>query len=180
MSADQDRKFFDMFMIVLGILVGVAVGIYGLAQVITEQTQTQFVRSDATYQERIAERIRPVGQVAIAGEDNSALPTRGPAVAVAAAAPAAGGAAAAAPTSGDEVYASACAACHDAGIAGAPKMGDATAWGTRVTQGIDTLASHAINGFQGSAGYMPGKGGRPDLSDDAVRAAVQHMVDNSQ
>lgn len=178
MSADQDRKFFDIFMIVLGILVGVAVGIYGLAQVITEQTQTQFVRSDATYQDRIAERIRPVGQVAIAGEDNSALPTRGPAVAVAAA-PAAS-TAAAAPTSGDEVYASACAACHGAGIAGAPKIGDAAAWGARIAQGIDTLSTHAIDGYQGSAGYMPAKGGRPDLSDDAVRAAVQHMVDNSQ
>jgi cytochrome c5 len=80
----------------------------------------------------------------------------------------------------EQVYNTACAACHEAGIAGAPKMGDAAAWAPRIEQGMDTLATHAIKGFQGSAGYMPPKGGRPDLSDDAVRAAVQHMVDASQ
>ena len=64
--------------------------------------------------------------------------------------------------------------------AGAPKFGDAAAWADRISKGIDTLTEHAINGFQGSAGFMPPKGGRADLSDDAVKAGVQYMVDNSK
>jgi cytochrome c5 len=175
-SADQDRKFFDVFMIVLGALVGVAVGVYGLAQVIASQTQGRFVIEDAVYQQQIVDRIRPVGQVAIAGQDNSHLAVR----AAPAAAPAAVAAAPAAPMTGEEVYNNACAACHAAGIAGAPKSGDADAWAPRIAQGIDTLNDHAINGFQGAGGYMPPKGGRADLSDEAVIKAVQYMVDANQ
>jgi cytochrome c5 len=179
-SGDQDRKFFDIFMLVLGILVGVAVGVYGLAHVISDRTQAEFVQSDPAYQKRIEDRIKPVGRVAIAGEDNSDLSIAGPSLAVAEAPQAAAPAAAAADMSGDQVYNSACAACHAAGVAGAPKLGDAAAWAPRIEQGMDTLASHAINGYQGSAGYMPAKGGRPDLSDEAVRNAVQYMVDASR
>jgi len=178
-SGDQDRKFFDIFMLVLGILVGVAVGVYGLAHVISDRTQTEFVQSDPAYQKRIEDRIKPVGRVAIAGKDNSGLSIAGPRMAVAEA-PEAAPAAAAADMSGEQAYNSACAACHAAGVAGAPKLGDAGAWAPRIEQGMDTLASHAINGFQGSAGYMPAKGGRPDLSDEAVRNAVQYMVDASR
>jgi cytochrome c5 len=179
-SGDQDRKFFDVFMLVLGILVGVAIGVYALAHLIADRTQAEFVRSDAAYQERIDDRIRPVGRLAIKGEDNSDVPMGGPSLAGAAAPAAAATAAPAAEMTGDQVYNTACAACHGAGVAGAPKLGDAAAWAPRIAQGIDTLSTHAINGFQGSAGYKPPKGGRPDLTDDAVRAAVQHMVDASQ
>jgi cytochrome c len=42
------------------------------------------------------------------------------------------------------------------------------------------LEQHAIAGYQGSAGFMPAKGGRMDLSDDAVKAAVGHMVSQSR
>jgi cytochrome c5 len=42
------------------------------------------------------------------------------------------------------------------------------------------LKDHAINGFQGSAGYMPAKGGRVDLSDEEVASAVEYMVSESQ
>jgi cytochrome c5 len=45
---------------------------------------------------------------------------------------------------------------------------------------MDTLVEHAINGYQGSAGYMPPKGGRADLSDDAIKAAVEYMAENSK
>jgi cytochrome c5 len=62
-------------------------------------------------------------------------------------------------------------------VAGAPKFADAAAWSARIDQGMDTLVKHAIEGFQGSAGYMPAKGGNPALSDEQVRSAVQHMVD---
>jgi len=78
--------------------------------------------------------------------------------------------------SGEEAYAS-CAACHGAGIAGAPMVGNAEAWAPRITQGLDKLTEHAINGYQGDSGFMPAKGGNPSLSDESVRAAVQYMVD---
>ena len=174
MTAEQDRKFFDIFMIVLGSLVAVAVGIYALAQAVQARTQDQYIKEDKTVQAQVAERIAPISQVAVAGQDNSHL------AAAATPSPAAepvAVAAAAAEMSGEEVYKTACAACHAAGVAGAPKTGDAAAWGPRIEQGMDTLVSHAINGFQGSAGYMPPKGGRTDLSDEAIRASVEYMVE---
>lgn len=175
MSAEQDRKFFDIFMVVLGSLVAVAVGIYALAQVVQARTQDEYIKEDAVYQAQIAERISPVGQVAIAGADNSHLaPAPAPAPQQQASIQVAEA------PSGQQVYQQACAACHGAGVAGAPKFGDAGAWSDRVSKGMDTLTEHAIKGFQGSAGYMPPKGGRADLSDEAVRAAVEYMVDGSK
>lgn len=83
-------------------------------------------------------------------------------------------------TRGKEVYDSACWLCHTPGAAGAPKFGDAGAWGPRIDKGMATLYEHAINGFMGSAGLMPPKGGRTDLSDDDVKAAVAYMVEGSR
>ena len=53
-------------------------------------------------------------------------------------------------------------------------------WAPRLEQGLETLIGHAINGYQGDAGYMPPKGGRLDLSDDEVSAAVEYMVGEVQ
>ncbi len=80
---------------------------------------------------------------------------------------------------GQKVYQQACASCHKAGVAGAPKTGDAAAWADRIAQGLDILNEHAINGFKGSKGMMPAKGGRASLSDDDVKAAVAYMVEQS-
>ena len=178
MTAEQDRKFFDMFMIVLGILVAMAIGIYGLAQTVQARTQDVYIQEDGAVEALVEDRIKPVGQVAIAGADNTGL--RAPGSGSGAPAPAEAPAQMAADMSGEEVYTTACSACHAAGIAGAPKFGDAAAWAPRIGQGMDTMVSHAINGFQGKAGYMPPKGGRTDLSDEAVRSAVEYMVDNSK
>ena len=178
MTAEQDRKFFDMFMIVLGILVAMAIGIYGLAQTVQARTQDVYIQEDGAVEALVEDRIKPIGQVAIAGADNTGL--RAPGSGSGAPAPAEAPAQMAADMSGEEVYNTACSACHAAGIAGAPKFGDAAAWAPRIGQGMDTMVSHAINGFQGKAGYMPPKGGRTDLSDEAVRSAVEYMVDNSK
>jgi cytochrome c5 len=78
--------------------------------------------------------------------------------------------------SGDSVYKAACAACHTAGVAGAPKTGDKTQWAPRMAQGKDTLYKHAIVGFQGKVGVMPAKGGNTALSDADVKAAVDFML----
>jgi cytochrome c5 len=82
--------------------------------------------------------------------------------------------------SGPQVYNSACLACHGAGIGGAPVFGDAAMWAPRIAQGIETLKQHALTGFAGSTGYMPEKGGRLDLSDAEIEAAVDYMVGESR
>src|SRR5690606_1163398 len=52
---------------------------------------------------------------------------------------------------GDAVYKQVCAACHTAGVAGAPKLGDKAAWDTLAAKGLDALLASAING----KGAMP-------------------------
>lgn len=81
---------------------------------------------------------------------------------------------------GQKTYQMACFACHGTGAAGAPKLGDKDAWKDRIAQGMATLEKHAIEGYQGSKGFMPAKGGRADLSDEAVKAAVAYMVEQSK
>ncbi len=65
-------------------------------------------------------------------------------------------------------------------MAGAPKTGDKAAWGPRIAQGIDTLHKHALEGYQGKAGYMPPKGGRADLSDQSIMNAVDYLVSQAK
>lgn len=90
------------------------------------------------------------------------------------------GLAATAQASGEATYKAACFACHGTGVAGAPKLGDKAAWKDRIAQGNAKMYEHAIKGFKGKTGVMPAKGGRADLSDDAVKAAVDYMVAQSK
>jgi cytochrome c5 len=168
-SAEHDRKFFDTFMLVLGILIGIAILLYVLARIVASGTQEKHVITDPVNQAVVAERIAPVAKVAIAGQDNSALAP----VQTAAAEPAK-------ELGGEEVFNMACMACHGAGVAGAPKYGDKAAWGPRIAKGADTLHKHAIEGFQGTAGFMPPKGGRADLADKSIINAVDYMVAGSK
>jgi cytochrome c5 len=167
-SASHDRTFFDTFMLVLGILVGVTIGLIIIARIIAANTSVANRADDPVYQRQVEERIQPVARVAIAGQDNSALapPAAAPAVA----------ATAAADLTGEQIYNQACVACHGAGVAGAPKFGDKAAWAPRIAQGMDTLHKHALQGFQGKAGYMPPKGGRTDLSDQSILNGVDYIV----
>lgn len=81
---------------------------------------------------------------------------------------------------GKAIYNKTCALCHAAGVAGAPKPGDKADWAPRIAQGNDTLYKHAIEGFTGSKGAMPARGGGASLSDEQVKAAVDHMVAQSR
>lgn len=81
---------------------------------------------------------------------------------------------------GEKTYKQACFACHGTGAAGAPKTGDKAEWKDRIAQGNETLNTHAIKGYKGKKGMMPAKGGRADLSDDQVKAAVAYMVSQSK
>jgi cytochrome c5 len=77
---------------------------------------------------------------------------------------------------GSKVYQTACAACHSAGLMGAPKLGDEAAWKPRLAQGLSTLHEHAIKGIRA----MPAKGANPSLSDPEVSAAVDYMLRQSK
>jgi cytochrome c5 len=81
---------------------------------------------------------------------------------------------------GKATYDSVCFACHATGAAGAPKLGDKANWAPRIAQGMDVMKKHAIEGFKGNSGFMPAKGGRADLSDADVGAAVEYMVSQSK
>ena len=109
----------------------------------------------------IIERIKPIGEVCIQGKSECAAPVA---------------AVAAGPRSGDAVYTAACVACHDAGVAGAPKTGVAADWTARIAQGADTLVLHAINGIRG----MPPRGTCMNCSDEEIKLAVEYMVAKSQ
>ncbi len=117
----------------------------------------------------VAERIKPVAQVNVASAEAQREPVKS---------------ASAAPTTasrnGQQVYQTTCVACHDAGIAGAPKLGDKSQWAKHIAKGLDTLYTSAVNGVQGSTGAMPAKGGNPALSNAEVRAAVDYMVARSK
>ena len=164
----QDTHFFNTFSLVIGLLVVVALGIFALARSVASETQEKQMLVESHYLKGVTERVQPFARVAVAGQDNSALKIE--------ATTPAGSAAPAPPKNGDELYEQACKACHGAGIGGAPKAGDTAAWGPRIAKGKAILYDHAIHGFTGTAGMMPAKGGRVDVSDDLVKEAVDHMV----
>lgn len=85
-------------------------------------------------------------------------------------------AAAMAERSGADVYNTKCTVCHATGAAGAPKLGDAAAWAPRAAIGVDALVASATKG----KGAMPPKGLCMDCSAGEMKAAVQHMLDNSK
>jgi cytochrome c5 len=124
-------------------------------------------------EQRLNERLRPVGAV-YAGETGAAAMA---AAAEAAAAAAASQVAYDGSLDGGFIYQQLCGVCHTNGVAGAPKM-ERAAWSERIAKGADTLITHAIEGYQGEAGVMPPHGGNPALSDAQVEASVRWMLDN--
>ena len=111
----------------------------------------------------IEARIKPVGESCMEGDNTCGAPAV---------------AASTGPRSGEEVYNTACMACHSTGAAGAPKVGDAAAWAARIAKGTDALYASGINGVPGTG--MMAKGGCVACSDEEIHAAVDFMVANSQ
>ena len=108
--------------------------------------------------DEIAERIKPLGQVHVAG------------AAAAGNAGAAGGGA----KSGEEVYNSACVACHASGVLGAPKLQVAADWQPRLDdRGLDGVWQNALNGINA----MPPRGTCSSCSDDEIKAAIEYMIE---
>jgi len=103
--------------------------------------------------DKIAERIKPVGTVCVGAECGGA-----------AVAPAE-------PRSGEEVFGAACTACHSMGVLGAPKKGDTAAWDERLAKGMDATLKNALNGLNA----MPPKGNCANCSDEEILAAIKYM-----
>ena len=90
-----------------------------------------------------------------------------------AAAPAATTEAQTAAVDGQAIYKASCQACHAAGVAGAPKLGDKDAWAPRIAKGNDAMYTSVMKGLNA----MPPKGACMSCSDDELRAAVDYMVE---
>ncbi len=168
----QDSQFFNVFSVVIGLLITIVLILMAFARSVGAATQVEHVRADPDYVVGVAQRVQPLARVAVAGQDNSALTIASPTGSADTEA-----SVLAVPTDGPGLYEVACSACHAQGIGGAPKSGDKAAWAPRLAQGTATLYKHALEGFQGKAGVMPAKGGRIDVSDEIVKAAVDHMVE---
>ena len=80
------------------------------------------------------------------------------------------------PRSGEMIYSTICKACHEAGVAGAPKTGDKAAWAARIATGAEALLKSATNGKNA----MPARGGAADLTDDELKAAVEYLIEKSK
>ena len=171
----QDTHFFNVFSLVIGLLVAVTIALFALARIVASHTQEQQVLTEPDYSKTVADRIAEPSREAVAGQNNAAL-------AIKTETPAGAGSAAPAamPKNGTELFEQTCSVCHGQGIAGAPKAGDKAVWAPRIAEGKATLYEHALKGFQGKTGVMPPKGGRTDVPDDLVKQAVDHMVQMAQ
>ena len=162
-----DDIFYRQFGLVLLALTLFTVIVFFTARAIGANTFAQIQNSP----QAVLDRIQPFGQVRV-GEPEKVVAAAAPAPA--AAAPAAA-TTASADQAGEAVYNKACVACHAAGVAGAPKLGDKAAWEPRLAQGMDTLLNSSIKG----KGAMPPKGGNMSLSDAEVKSAVEYMLEKS-
>ncbi|OGI56279.1 MAG: hypothetical protein A2V58_08745 [Candidatus Muproteobacteria bacterium RBG_19FT_COMBO_61_10] len=161
-----DRNFVKSFSGLVAALAALTVVIFILAQMVVSASNLNKDKTVAQNDAAVAERIKPVGEVAVSSNKvmDALIPTAN----------------AAGADKGKATYDSSCSVCHGAGIAGAPKFGDKAAWAPRIAQGNDTLHTHALKGFQGKAGMMPAKGGNAALADADVKAAVDYMVSKAK
>jgi cytochrome c5 len=74
---------------------------------------------------------------------------------------------------GQVVYDQGCAACHTAGLAGAPMLGNLAQWEERTNKGLELLTSNAYSGYNA----MPAKGMCMDCSETEIERSVQYMLD---
>ncbi len=152
-----DRDFLKTFTGLLAALVALTVIIFVVAQMVSGSAKTKVSQNE----QQIAERIKPVGELAVAGATavaNAVIPT-----------------ATAAGDKGQQVYNQVCGTCHNTGVANAPKLGDKAAWAPRIAQGKDKMYANGIKGKNA----MPPKGGFPG-SDADFKAAVDYIVNKSK
>jgi cytochrome c5 len=136
--------------------------IFGLVKIILStmlDIEKQSIKPESMAAVDIVERIKPLAQAYI-GE--------APVMVVAAVVESVGG--------GKQIVTQVCALCHSSGMMSSPRLGNKKDWAPRIEKGVETLYSNAINGLN----MMPARGGRPDLSDDDVKSAVDYMISLTQ
>ena len=138
--------------LVVVILLSFLVPIIGIVLLVQLVVSAPSADPNALKPESVAARVQPVGRVEIAAP---------------AAAPGA--------RSGEEIVKAVCAACHQAGVANAPKIGDKARWGQLAKEGLSSLLGVAIKG----KGAMPPRGGNPDLDSVEVARAIVWMTNQS-
>jgi len=166
MSEEHDRQFIHTFSMVLVGLVAFAIIIIGLSLVIHNRHQD--IEPSAAREAAKVARLRPVAGVYTEASQAAAAQEEqveedaddGPALAFDGS------------MDGEMIYARVCAVCHDAGVAGAPRL-VAADWEARLDKGREKLIANAINGINA----MPARGGRADLGDEQVAASVDYMLD---
>jgi cytochrome c5 len=168
----HDTHFFNTFSLVIGLLVAVAIVLFAFSRMVAGKTQVAEVYADDLYRSSVEERIKPFVRVAVAGKDNSALVMTGLNSGISMALEI--------PKDGAALYESVCKTCHEPGLAGSPKLTDKANWAPRIKQGNDVLYKHALEGYTGTSGAMPKKGGRTDLDDDLIKLGVDYMVLKAQ
>lgn len=159
-SKMSDNEFVKNFSLMIGVLIVLAVMLFIIAQIIGAKPAKIASADDPT----VVARIQPVGQLVLTKTATVAVAVANTVVPTAQAA------------GGQNTYQQTCFACHGTGAAGAPKLGDKAAWAPRLALGKAALYKSAIAG----KGAMPPKGGRMDISDAAVKGAVDYMIAQSK
>jgi cytochrome c5 len=163
----KQSSLFDRSTLLIIFTAIVAVAFFSFASNMSNFTSDRSL-SEAEYHASVEERIRPFGRIKLPGEEHTADELKVDEVPLAELH--------ATTLSGPQVFNEACIVCHGSGIGGAPTLEDSAAWASRTAQGMETLYQHALEGYTGSAGYMPPKGARLDLSDEEVNSAVDYML----
>jgi len=171
MSQEQDKIFFRNFTLTLAFIAVMMITFYVIADMVTGEGENAKTNVNTI---SVAELTKPVGQVAVAGEESEDTVVQNEIVADASAVGKS--------ISGESVYNGLCVNCHGIAALAAmiPQAGDAAAWGPRIKKDTDVLYANAINGYTGELGMMPAKGGNPDLSDEEVKAAVDYIISQVQ
>ena len=138
--------------LVVTILLAFIVPILGIILIVQLVTHRPGADPNALTPEAVAARIQPVARVEFGA------PT-----------------AAAGARSGEAIVKATCATCHQAGVANAPKIGDAKAWAPHLKEGLKGMLAVAIKG----KGAMPPRGGDASLTDDEVARAIVYMANQS-
>lgn len=169
----HDAVFLKKFSLVIGFLGLLTVGLILFARHLNHLLPHEMT---AEAKSQLDARIAPVGAV-FAGEAGVAgqIASADLMAAASASTAAYGGT-----LDGKTIYDQLCTACHTAGVGGAPKL-DASGIGARVAQqGLEELVKKATEGFTGSTGVMPAKGGNPAITDEQMQKTVEWMVEQSK
>ena len=138
--------------LVVTIVLAFLVPILGIILIVQLVTHRPGADPNALTSESVAARIQPVARVEFGA------PT-----------------AAAGARSGEAIVKAVCGNCHQAGVANAPKIGDAKAWAPHLKEGLKGMLANALKG----KGAMPPRGGDASLSDDEVARAIVYMANQS-